>query len=95
MTHVASIHKEILLCLAGYRFRFDNKSPDGHQIRISLHLYKSRSIHITFRIAENRLDALFLSSYRQLQQYLIIVHKRKSRFGINQHNMIELCQQIA
>ena len=90
MTHIPAVDKEILLRFAGSILRFHHEAANRHQLRVCIHLHKSRSIDVLLGITEHRLDTLFLCSGQQFEEYLVVMHESEGHFRIDQHDVIEL-----
>ena len=94
VTHVASIDKEVLLATFGGVLRFAHKATYGYQLCISMDVQQLCSV-VVRAFPKNGLNTQFLSRSRQVEQYLVVVHKQELHFGIDEHYMIELRQQVA
>ena len=95
MAHVTAIHEEILLRFAGSVLGFDDKTMNGHQVRIGRYIHKGGCIDIAFGVAEDGLDTLFLRTGRQFEQDLVVMHEGETHFRIDENDVVELSQQIS
>ena len=64
MAHVAAIHKEILLGLAGRVLGLDDEPSYRDQLRLCMYIDESGSISVPLGVSEDRLDPLFLCAGR-------------------------------
>ena len=94
VTHIPPVDEEILLRLAGGALGLDHEAVDGDHLRLGIDIHEGGGIDIPFGVTEDRLDTLFLRAGGQFEKDLVVVNEGERDLGIDQHDMIELRQEV-